>query len=329
MGAFEIIFERAKQNPRRVAFPENTNEKILQAINIAQERGFCIPYLIGDSAQIEEAAKAQNISLEGKIIVNTNEESYVDSVVERYQKNNPFFSTKALKRKARDPLYIALMMEAIGDVDCTFAGFTHTTAEVAFAGQSIIGMKPDVPFVTSVALFSVEGFHGGENGMIVLGDPAYKTHPDSEELATMAILACDTVKSILGWEPRCALLSYSTTGSGTGPHVDKVAQATKIANERRPDLIIDGELQLDTAIDMEIANKKMTRESQVAGKANILIFPNIEAGNIGVKLIQQFANADAIMPIAMGFKMPVQDCSRGSSVEEMVGDIAISCLQVQ
>ena len=165
--------------------------------------------------------------------------------------------------------------------------------------------------------------------LLAFGDSAVCTDPDADQLASIAIAACDTVRALVGWEPRCALLSYSTCGSGEGPLVDKVVEAVKIAQNRRPDLAIDGEFQLDSAISPKVAAKKVRRESRVAGRANIIIWSDLNVGNVGVKLVQQFARADAYGPMLQGFAKIVCDCSRGAPVSELVGNIAMSCVRAQ
>lgn len=329
MDAFEVLFRRAREHPRKVALPEADTAGIILAAREAADLEFCTPYLLGDPECIQNTAQQLGVSLEHMVIVDTTDREFVDHVIQAYLKTDPLLTEKALKRKASDPLYIALMMEAIGEVDCTFAGFTHTTASVLMAGNAIIGLSNEVSFVSSMGILDIPGYEGEEGSLIVFADCGYHVDPTSEELADIAILTCDNVKDILGWDTRCALLSYSTTGSASGPHVDKVIHAVRIANEKRPDLLIDGEFQLDAAVDPEVAAKKVTRESAVAGRPNILIFPDLNAGNIGIKLVHQFARASALYPISMGFAKPLQDCSRGARVQELVGEIAVACLQVK
>ena len=239
------------------------------------------------------------------------------------------FSVKSLLRKCRDPLYTALILEALGRIDATFAGLAHTTGDVILAGQMIVGLREGVTTVSSIGIANIPGYEGSEGQLLAFGDSAVCVDPNEEDLASIAISACDTVKKLLGWEPRCALLSYSTTGSAESPFVDKVRNAVAVANAKRPDLKIDGEFQLDTALSPQVAAKKVTRPSEVAGRANIIIWPDIDAGNIGVKLMQTFGHADAYGPILQGFKNIVCDCSRGAPVSELVGNIAISCVNAQ
>ena len=234
---------------------------------------------------------------------------------------------KALNRRMQDKLQFAMVMQAVGDADVTFAGIDYTTGDVLLAGQMIIGLKPGIATISSIGLCDIPGFEGSEGSLLAVGDSAVCTNPNAQQLASIAISACDTVKSLLDWQPRCACVSYSTLGSGQGELIDKVTEAVKIANELRPDLAIDGEFQLDAAISPSVAAKKVKRESKVAGKANVVIWPDLNVGNVAVKLIQQFGHADAYGPMLQGFKKVVCDCSRGAPVSELKGNIVISAVR--
>lgn len=329
MNIMDKIYDSAKAAPQRIAFPEATEEKILLAARESADKGICIPLLVGNPGMIREAAANLGISLDGIIVLDAFDEALIDKYIQRYLETGTLNSAKTMKRKAADPLYTALMLEAIGDADCTFAGISHTTGDVIMAAQFVIGLQEGVTTPSSVAVFDIPGYDGSEGSLLGFGDSAVCENPNSEELAGIAISACDSIRSLLGWEPRCALLSYSTTGSAEGPLVDKVVEAVKIANERRPDLAIDGEFQLDSAISPKVAAKKVKRDSRVAGKANIIIWPDLNVGNVGVKLVQQFAHADAYGPMLQGFKKTVSDCSRSAPVSELVGNIAMTCVRAQ
>lgn len=330
MNLIEQIYAKAKEAPQRVAFPEATEEKILLCARECKDNGYCQPVLVGKEEDIRAAAANFGVSLEGIEVVDGYGEEFVNALVAEYLTVNNLFSEKSMKRRAAaDPMYTALMLQATGKVDVTFAGLTHTTGDVIMAAQSFIGMKEGVTTVSSSSIFNIPGYEGSEGNLLGFGDSAVCVNPSSEDLAGIAISACETVSALTGWEPRCALLSYSTLGSGSGPLVDKVVEAVKIANELRPDLAIDGEFQLDSAVNPGVAAKKVKRESKVAGKANIIIWPNIDVGNIGVKLVQQFAHADAYGPFLQGFKKIVCDCSRGAPVSELVGNVVMSCVRAQ
>ncbi|MFD0703115.1 phosphate acetyltransferase [Slackia equolifaciens] len=327
MDIMQSIYERARAADKSVALPEATEEKTLQTARICVDESICTPVLVGDEGRIEETARQFGIDLNGIRIQEAFDEAFLDDLIERYVAIRPINSAKTMRRKSKDPLYTALMMQAVGDVDVTFAGISHSTGDVIMAGQMVVGLQEGVSTVSSVGIFNIPGFEGSEGPLLGFGDSAVCTDPDSDMLASIAIAACNTVKALVGWEPRCAMLSFSTDGSGDGPLVDKVVEAVRIANERRPDLAIDGEFQLDSAINPTIAAKKVRRESTVAGKANIVIWPDLNVGNIGVKLVQQFAHADAYGPMLQGFAKVVCDCSRSAPVSEMVGNIAMSCVR--
>lgn len=329
MDIMENIYQRAKATPQRVAFPEATEEKILLAARECADKGICRPVLVGAPDAIRAAAQQYHIALDGIEVIDAFSEVALAALIADYTDKYPLNSAKTMKRKAKDPMYTALMMQAVGQVDVTFAGLTHSTGDVIMAGQMVVGLQEGVSTISSVGIFNIPGYEGCEGPLLGFGDSAVCTDPDADQLASIAIAACDTIRALVGWEPRCALLSYSTCGSGEGPLVDKVVSAVKIAQERRPDLAIDGEFQLDSAISPKVAAKKVKRESRVAGKANIIIWPDLNVGNVGVKLVQQFAHADAYGPMLQGFAKIVCDCSRGAPVSELVGNIAMSCVRAQ
>ena len=324
MTLIETLIEKAKQNPKRIALPECEAEKILLAARQVLDSGIGYPVLVNDPAVIEETAKKAGVSLEGMEIVDTTDEAVRDEIVARYMSYPKLMlSEKGSKRKMKNPMYYAMILEAVGDVDGTFCGHINTTGDVLLAAQQTIGMQDGVDVPSIFALTEIPGFEGPEGNLIALADCGLNPEPDAEELASIAIASCDNIRALMGWEPRCAFLSFSTCGSGAASSVDKIVEAIKIAQQRRPDLKIDGEFQLDSAIKPEVAAKKVARPSEVAGKANILIFPELNAANIGIKMIQIFAQGKGYGHTLSGFAKPVADSSRGATVEEIVGDIAM------
>lgn len=328
MSVIDQIFEKAKSNPQKVVFPEALNEKMMQAAFEAGNEGYIYPILVGNKSEIEQAIQERGYDLSVFTVVDMEDEEYRKTLIEKYiALPDTRLKEKALNRRMQDKLQFAMVMQAVGDADVTFAGIDYTTGDVLLAGQMIIGLKPGIATISSIGLCDIPGFEGSEGSLLAVGDSAVCTNPSAQQLASIAISACDTVKSLLDWQPRCACVSYSTLGSGQGELIDKVTEAVKIANELRPDLAIDGEFQLDAAISPSVAAKKVKRDSKVAGKANVVIWPDLNVGNVAVKLIQQFGHADAYGPMLQGFKKVVCDCSRGAPVSELKGNIVISAVR--
>ena len=329
MNLMDNVKAKAKANPGRVAFPEANDIKMLTAMNIVANEKYCTVVVVGNNEEIKNMCKENNIDDSTWEYIDISNEEYKEKVLAEYLKlPNLVYGEKSLRRRMNDPLYFALMMQAIDEVDVTFAGITSTTGDIILAAQTVVGLQNNLDVVSSVGIAELPNYTFSNGGnLIAVGDCAVCTNPTASELASIAIATCETIKSVTDWEPRCALLSYSTDSSGSGPLVDKVKLAVKIANERRPDLKIDGEFQLDSAIVPAVAAKKVKRESSVAGQANILIFPDLNAGNIGVKLIQQFGNSNAYGPLLQGFKKICSDCSRSAPVDEIVGNILFSIVR--
>ena len=328
MSVLDQIYLRAKENPRKVAFPEAMNEKMMQAAYETGKEGYIIPVLVGNGGEIREAVRERGYEESVFTIVDISEEEYKKTLIDKYVAlPQTILKEKALNRRMQNPLYYAMVMQAVEEADVTFAGIDNTTGDVLLAGQMIIGLKEGISTVSSIGLCDIPGFSGSEGSLLAIGDSAVCTNPDANQLADIAISACDTVRALLEWEPRCAMVSYSTLGSGQGELIDKVVEAVRLANEKRPDLAIDGEFQFDAAISPAVAEKKVKRESKVAGKANVVIWPDLNVGNVGVKLIQQFGHADAYGPMLQGFNKVVCDCSRGAPVSEIKGNIVISAVR--
>ena len=326
-SVLDPIYDKAKQNPQRVIFPEGDNEKMMQAAFECGRDGYIKPLLLGDAEALKKLAEERGYDTSVFTFIDMNDEEFKQKVIAGYLAQSDMLSEKGLNRRAQKPLHYAMIIEAAGEADVTFAGIDYTTRDVLLAAQEVIGLKPNISTVSSIGLCNIPGFAGSEGELLAIGDSAVCTNPDPERLADIAISACETVQELMGWEPRCAMVSYSTLGSGMGSLIDKVTEALKIAQEKRPDLNIDGEFQLDAAIVPEVAAKKVTRESKVAGKANVVIWPDLNVGNIAVKLIQQFGHADAYGPLLQGYNKIVCDCSRGAPVSELKGNIVMSAVR--
>lgn len=328
MSILDQIYEKAKLNPQRVAFPEADNEKMMQAAYETGKDGYIIPILVGDAEALKALSEERGYDSSVFRFVDIQEEEYKNKLIGMYvAQPGRFLKRKSACTRMQDPLYYAMVMQAVEEAEVTFAGINNTTGDVLLAGQMIIGMQSGISTISSIGLCDIPGFEGSEGSLLAVGDSAVCTNPNAEQLASIAISACDTVKALLDWEPRCAMVSYSTLGSGQGELIDKVVEAVKIAQEQRPDLAIDGEFQFDAAISPAVAAKKVTRESKVAGKANVVIWPDLNVGNVGVKLIQQFGHANAYGPMLQGFNKVVCDCSRGAPVSEIKGNIVISAVR--
>lgn len=328
MSVLDKIYAKAKENPQKVAFPEAANEKMMQAAYEAGRDGYIIPVLVGKADELKSLIAERGYDESVFTIVDINDEEHIQKVVDAFvARPDTRLKEKALRRRMADPLYYAMAMQKAELVDVTFAGIDNTTGDVLLAGQMMVGLKPGISTISSIGLADIPGYEGSEGSLLAIGDSAVCTNPTAEQLADIAISACETVSSLLDWEPRCAMVSYSTLGSGQGELIDKVVEAVKIAHEKRPDLDIDGEFQFDAAISPAVAAKKVKRESKVAGKANVVIWPDLNVGNVAVKLIQQFGHADAYGPMLQGFNSVVCDCSRGAPVSEIKGNVIISAVR--
>ena len=328
-NVMEQLRLKAKANPQRVVFPEATEEKILRVSRLVQDMSIAYPILVGEPKTLSVLAASIGVSLESIKVVDHTDQEKVEHFVSGYSKINPDFPAAAVKRMLKDPLHFAAMMVKLDEADCMVAGLSHTTGEVIMASEMIIGLQEGISTVSSMGIMSIPGYEGPEGSLLGIADCAVCPAPDSKELADIAISTADTVHKLLGWEPRVALLSFSTKGSASHERVDTVLKALEMVRERRPELLIDGELQLDSAIVPEVAARKVKGGSPVAGKANILIFPDLSAGNIGVKLVQQFAKAVAYGPLLQGFAKPVSDLSRGAPLEEIVGATMMVVVRAQ
>jgi len=319
MDVKQYLQAKAKAHPKKVVLPESGEERILRAARQALDLGIAYPILVGKPDAIAAQAAALGVSLDGIVIADNTDEAAVDRYVARYLEISQTMPAKALKRMMRSPLNFAVLMEAVGDADCTVAGLTLATTEVILSAQTLLGMQPGIETISSMGIWSIPGFQGADGEVLIHADCAVCPDPTPSELADIAISTADSTHKLLDLEPRVALLSFSTKGSAMHEKVDRVLEALRIAHERRPDLLIDGELQVDSAIIPEVAARKMEDVGPVAGRANILIFPDLNSGNIGVKLVQIFARASAYGPMLQGFAKPISDLSRGHGVDEIVG----------
>ena len=324
MEFMKQIQEKARQAPKRILFPESGEEMILRAAQRVAELGIARPVLLGREAEIEALAGQWGIPTCGFAYLDHEDGALMDRLVEEYLAAVDLYLEKSLRRKFKDPLNFAAGAVRVGWADCLAAGYTCATGEVVRAAQMFIGMRPGIATASSLGIVEFPQWDRGSQGnLLVFTDCAVQPRPTAEELADIAVASSYTVQSLLGWEPRVAMLSFSTAGSAQHEDVDTVAAAVDLARQKAPGLLVDGEFQLDSAIVPAVAAKKVRRDSPVAGKANILVFPNLGAGNIGIKMTQIFCGTVAYGPMLQGFLKPVTDFSRSAPLEEIVGNLAM------
>lgn len=333
MTLIQKLTEDAKACERkaRVALPECEAAKTLQAARRVADDGIGIPVLVSPADTIRATAEEAGVDLTGMQIVDTSDADALEELASRFMDAGKprMLSAKGIRSKLKNPMWWAMVMEELGDVDCTFCGHVNTTGDVLMCAQMTIGLAEGVDVPSILALVETPGFEGPEGGVICFTDCGLNPEPNASELASIAISAADGVRSIMGWEPRVGFLSFSTKGSGAGQSVERVREALDLVHERRPDIAADGELQLDAAIDEAVAAKKVGGASEVAGRANVLVFPDLNSANIAVKLVQRFAKGAAYGHTLNGFAKPVADSSRGATVDEIVGDIAMLVLSTR
>ncbi|MDR0334197.1 MAG: phosphate acetyltransferase [Dysgonamonadaceae bacterium] len=329
MHLLKSIIERAKANKQRIVLPEGTEKRTLQAADKLLHDGVAEIILLGNPNKIELLAKEYNLNHINKATIidpknHDKKETYAQLLFEL--RRNKGMTIEKARELTEDPLYLACLMIKNGDADGEIAGAENTTGDVLRPALQIIKTMPGVNVVSGAFIMFTQTPQYGENGTLIFADCAVMPNPTAEELASIAIASAQTAKNIVGVEPRVAMLSFSTKGSGKHDLVDKVAKATQLAKEIAPDLAIDGELQADAAL-VESVGQLKAPGSPVAGKANVLIFPSLESANIGYKLVQRLGNAEAVGPILQGMAAPVNDLSRGCSVSDIYNMVAIAANQ--
>lgn len=329
MGFIDTIKARAKADKKTIVLPESMDRRTFEAAEKILKEGIANLVIIGTPEEIAENSKGLDIS--GATIVDPfndpNKQKYIDLFVElRGSKGvTPEIAKETMEK---DYMYYACLMCKAGDADGAVSGACHSTANTIRPCLQIIKTKPGTKLVSAFFLMEVPNCEYGENGIFVFSDCGLNQNPTAEELSAIAGSSADSFKMLTGKDAKVAMLSYSTMGSAKHDDVTKVQEATKLAKEAYPELALDGELQLDAALVGEIGASKAPGSS-VAGQANTLIFPNLDAGNIGYKLVQRLAKADAFGPVLQGIAMPVNDLSRGCFSDDIVGVVAITAVQAQ
>jgi phosphate acetyltransferase len=314
----EFLAAKARETTRTIVFPEGEDPVIQEAcLRLAGDR-LARPLLLGNTEAIKHSLAGKSGALGPLAVVDPSTSPQLAMYVERYCRERDM-SRAVGERIITQPLCFAAMMIKAGDAHGMVAGIAHPTEEVIMASELIIGLQPGIGLASSFFLMEIPGFRGGEDGRIIFADPAVNPDPDQNQLADIALSTAQSARDLLGWEPRVAMLSFSTRGSASHPMVDKVVEATALARRKAPDLLIEGEIQADAALVEAVARRKMGSESLVAGRANILIFPDLNAANISAKLVQQLAGANGYGPVLQGFARPVSDLSRGATAEDVVG----------
>lgn len=327
MGFIDTIMERAKQNKKTIVLPETNDIRTLEAAAKILKNDIADLILVGNPAEVKEKAGQFDIS-KATIVDPANfdkMDTYVDTLVE-LRKKKGMTSEQARELLTKDPLYFGVMMVKMQDADGMVAGACHATADVLRPSLQILKTAPGTKLVSAFFVMVVPDCEYGANGTFVFADSGLCQNPNSEELAAIAESSAKTFELLVGEEAKVAMLSHSTKGSAKHDDVTKVVEATRIAKETYPELKVEGELQLDAAIVPEVAASKAPG-SEIAGHANVLVFPDLDAGNIGYKLVQRLAKAEAYGPVTQGIAAPVNDLSRGCCADDIVGVIAITCVQ--
>ena len=332
MKFIENIKQRAKENLKTIILPEAEDERVLEAAAKVVMQGFANIILLGNENKIKEDAKKLNINLEGITIIDpqtsAKNKEYKEKLYEL--RKHKGLTIEQAEELIKQPIYYGMMM--LKDEECEadglVSGAAHSTSDTLRPALQILKTAPNTKLVSAFFVMCVPNCEYGENGTFIFGDSGLNQNPTADELSEIAISSSKSFKQLVGTEPKVAMLSYSTYGSAKSELTEKVIEATKLVKEKAPNLCADGELQLDAAIVPEIAKSKAP-ESEVKGNANVLIFPDLNAGNIGYKLVQTLAKAEAYGPLCQGIAKPVNDLSRGCSADDIVGVVAITAVQAQ
>ena len=330
MSMIEMVKEKARKLSKRIVLPEGDEPRTIAAAVEIQREGLAVPILLGNPEKIKEKAASQDADLTGIHIEDPEDSIKTDAyAAELYElRKAKGLSREDAEKLVRDPMYYGIMMVKMDDADGLVSGAVHSTGDMLRPALQLIKTKPGNKIVSSSFLMDCPNKSLGENGLLVYADCVVMPNPTAEELAYIAIASADTARVLCGIEePRVAMLSFSTKGSAKHELVSKVQEAVAIAHELAPDLLLDGELQFDAALVPEVAELK-AKGSPVAGRANVLIFPDLQAGNIGYKITQRIGGAECFA-VLQGLAKPCNDLSRGCSVEDIINTVAMTAVQAQ
>ncbi len=331
MNIIEKLQEGAKKTKRRIILPETWDERILRAAAVAVAENLADIYLLGDPTAIKEKAKELKISLVGAHILDSQDPQLLQKAADHYYERRKLKDAtpeKSLRIMTEQPIYLAAALVGIGEVDGMVAGADTATEKVIKSGIYCIGLAEGCRLVSSYFIMVTNDKTMGEKGAFFFADCGVNPNPNAEQLADIAMSTANSFRAVMNAEPRVAMLSFSTHGSANHPDVGKVTSALSIAKLKYPELIIDGELQLDAAIIPDVAQRKAP-DSVVKGTANVLIFPDLDSGNIGYKLVERFGKVKAFGPIIQGMSKPINDLSRGCNVDDVVSVIEITAVSVK
>ena len=328
MSFIENIKQRAKQDIKTIILPEAEDRRVLEAASKVIAQGFAKVVLLGNKAQIENDSKENNIDLTGVEIIDipssSKKQEYAQRLFELRQAKG--MTLEEASKLIEEPIYYGMMMLKLGEADGLVSGAAHSTSNTLRPALQILKTAPNTKLVSAFFVMCVPNCEYGENGTFIYGDSGLVENPNADELSEIAISSAKSFENLVGSEPKVAMLSYSTYGSAKSELTEKVIEATKLVKEKNPDLLVDGELQVDAAIIPEVSRSKAPG-SPLEGNANVLIFPDLNAGNIGYKLTQRLAKAEAYGPLCQGIAKPVNDLSRGCSADDIVGVVAITAVQ--
>ena len=330
MSFIDGIKERARKEIKNIILPEATDLRILKAAQIVKNEGYAKVTLVGDEEKVREIAKENNIELGETKIIDPNKsektEQYANTLYELRKAKG--MTEEEAHKLILDPVYFGMIMVKLGEADGLVSGAAHSTSNTLRPALQILKTAPGTKLVSAFFIMVVPNCEYGANGTFIFADSGLNEEPDSEKLSEIAISSSKSFKQLVGEEPKVAMLSYSTYGSAHSDSTEKMVEATKLVKEKAPEILVDGELQLDAAIVPEVAEFKAPG-SPLKGKANVLIFPDLGAGNIGYKLTQRLAKAEAYGPLCQGIAKPVNDLSRGCNAQDVAGVIAITAVQAQ